>query len=120
MDFPMVTGFIIDPMHTGIEGAFSRWFEGFILVPKEGKLSSAKIEEAYRRIKFFHLCRPFGFDRYVGKLVKITKYTWNAISCTTYYIPFFKEIFIKPILNISCFYSTACCCWEHLTKKQSL
>jgi hypothetical protein len=24
MDFPMVTGFIIDPMHTGIEGAFSR------------------------------------------------------------------------------------------------
>ncbi len=53
IDFPMVTGFIIDPMHTGIEVAFSRRFEGFILVPEEEKLSSSKIDEADRRIKFF-------------------------------------------------------------------
>jgi hypothetical protein len=53
IDFPMVTGFMIDPMHTGIEGAFSRRFQCFILVPEEGKLSSSKIDEADRRIKFF-------------------------------------------------------------------
>ncbi|KAK4007407.1 hypothetical protein OUZ56_012564 [Daphnia magna] len=60
-------GFIIDPMHTGIEGAFSRRFEGFILVPEEGKLSSTKIDEADRRIKFFHVCEPSGDSSMGGR-----------------------------------------------------
>ncbi len=29
INFPMVTGFVIDPMHTVIEGAFGRRLEGF-------------------------------------------------------------------------------------------
>ena len=90
----MVTGFIIEPMHTGIEGAFSWRFEGFILVPEEGKLSSAKIEEADRRIKFFHLCRPFGFDRYVGKLSTCKNYKIHVKRNILYYLlfPLFQGI----------------------------
>ena len=94
MDFSMVTGFIIEPMHTGIEGAFSWRFEGFILVPEEGKLSSAKIEEADRRIKFFHLCRPFGFDRYIGKLSTCKNYKIHVKRNILYYLlfPLFQGI----------------------------
>jgi hypothetical protein len=66
--FPMVTEFFIDHLHTVIERAFGRRLEGFVSVPAEGKLSSAKITGANKRIKFFHLCRPYGFDPYVDKL----------------------------------------------------
>jgi len=48
----MVTGFIIDPMHTEIEGALERRLEGFVFVVREGKLSSQKIAEADMRIQF--------------------------------------------------------------------
>jgi hypothetical protein len=42
----MVTAFIIDPMHTAIDGAFGRRFEGLILVTGEGKLTSSQVAEA--------------------------------------------------------------------------
>jgi hypothetical protein len=55
VNLPMVSGFVIDPMHTVIEGAFGRRLEGFVFVPAEGKLTSKQIAEANKRIKFFHL-----------------------------------------------------------------
>ena len=58
LNFPMVSGFAIDPMHIVIEGAFDQRLEGFVSVPGEGKLRSTQIAEANQRIKFFHLCRP--------------------------------------------------------------
>jgi hypothetical protein len=88
INFPMVTGFVIDPMHTVIEGAFGRRLEGFVSVPAEGKLSTAKITEANRRIKFFHLCRPYGFDRYVGKLEKCKNYKIHVKRNILYYLLF--------------------------------
>ncbi|EFX62643.1 hypothetical protein DAPPUDRAFT_120024 [Daphnia pulex] len=101
IDFPMVTGFIIDPMHTGIEGAFSRRFEGFILVPEEGKLSSSKIDEADRRIKFFRLCRPFGFDRYEGKFSTCKNCKIHVKRNILYYLlyPLFQGIFDETNLE---------------------
>ncbi|KAK4015244.1 hypothetical protein OUZ56_030227 [Daphnia magna] len=74
VNLPMVSGFVIDPMHTVIEGAFGRRLEGFVFVPAEGKLTSTQIAEANKRIKFFHLCRPYGFDRFVDKLEKCKNY----------------------------------------------
>ncbi len=88
INFPMVSGFVIDPMHTVVEGAFGRRLEGFILVPGEGKLSNAKIDEANQRIKYFHLCRPYGFDRYVDKLEKCKNYKIHVKRNILYYLLF--------------------------------
>jgi len=49
LNFPMVSGFVIYPMHTVIEGAFGRRLEGFVSVPGEGKLNSAQISEENQR-----------------------------------------------------------------------
>jgi hypothetical protein len=81
-------------MHTAIAGAFGRRLEGFVFVTEEGKLSSAKIAEADRRIKYFHLCRPYGFDRYVGKLSTCKNYKIHVKRNILYYLlfPLFQGI----------------------------
>ncbi|XP_045026785.1 uncharacterized protein LOC123470533 [Daphnia magna] len=90
----MVTCFIIDPMHTVIEGAFGRRLEGFVFVSGEGKLSTTKIAEADKRIKFFHACRPEEFDRYIGKLSTCKSYKVHVKRNILYYLlyPLFKGI----------------------------
>ena len=94
VNLPMVSGFVIDPMHTVIEGAFGRRLEGFVFVPAEGKLTSTQIAEANKRIKFFHLCRPYGFDRFVDKLEKCKNYKIHVKRNILYYLlfPLFKGI----------------------------
>ena len=95
INFPMVTGFIIYPMHTAIEGALGRRLEGFVFVVGEGKLSSQKIDEADMRIMFFHECRRYEFDRYVGKLSTCKNYKIHVKRIILYYLlyPLFKGIF---------------------------
>ena len=81
-------------MHTVIEGAFGRRLEGFVSIPGEGKLSSAQISEENQRIKYFHLCRPYGFDRYVDKLEKCKNYKINVKRNILYHLllPLFNGI----------------------------
>jgi hypothetical protein len=66
--FPMVTGFIIDPMHTFTAGAFGRRLVGVASVKNEGKLKSSQLTEADNRIRLFKACRPSEFDRYLRSL----------------------------------------------------
>jgi hypothetical protein len=63
-------------------------------VPAEGKLTSTQIAEANKRIKFFHLCRPYGFDRFVDKLEKCKNYKIHVKRNILYYLlfPLFKGI----------------------------
>jgi hypothetical protein len=88
LNFPMVSGFAIDPMHIVIEGAFDQRLEGFVSVPGEGKLRSTQIAEANQRIKIFHLCRPYGFDRYVDKLEKSKNFKIHVKLNILYYLCF--------------------------------
>jgi hypothetical protein len=88
INFPMVTGFVINPMHTVTEGAFGRRLEGFVSVAAEGKLSTAKITEANRRIKFFQMFRAYGFDRYVDKLEKCINNKIHVKRNILYYLLF--------------------------------
>ncbi len=118
----MVTAFIIDPMHTAIDGAFGRRFEGLILVTGEGKLTSSQVAEADKRMKYFHLCLPYGFDRYVGKLATCRNFKTHVKRNILYYFlyPLFKEFLVMTILTISCFCNMGCCYWVHLIESQFL
>jgi hypothetical protein len=109
VNLPMVSGFVIDPMHTVIEGAFGRRLEGFVFVPAEGKLTSTQIAETNKRIKFFHLCRPYGFDRFVDKLEKCKNYKIHVKRNILYYLlfPLFKGILSEMTSNILCCYNMA-------------
>ena len=97
----MVTAFIFDPMHTAIDGAFGRRFEGLILVTGEGKLTSSQVAEADKRMKYFHLCLPYGFDRYVGKLATCRNFKTHVKRNILYYFlyPLFKGILSDDDLN---------------------
>jgi hypothetical protein len=92
LNFPMVSGFAFDPMHIVIEGAFGRRLESFVSVPGEGKLRSTQIAEANQRIKFFRLCRPYGFDRYVDKLEKSKNFKIHVKFNILYYLCFISLI----------------------------
>ena len=89
LNFPMVSGFVIDPMRTVIdEGVFGRRLEGFVSVPGKGKLSTAQIAEENQRIKYFYLCRPYGFDRFVDKLEKCKNCKVHGKRNIFYYLLF--------------------------------
>ena len=64
-DFPMVTGFPIDPLHTMIDGAFGRRIEGFASIPLEDKLSPPLLAVVDQRVKIFKLFKTKEFDRAV-------------------------------------------------------
>jgi hypothetical protein len=49
MGFNMVTGFVIDSMHTMISGAFLRRLDGSASNPLEGKLSSTQLAQVEKR-----------------------------------------------------------------------
>ncbi len=58
MGFNMVSGFLIDSMHTMLSGAFLRRLEGFASYPLEGKMSTYQLAQVEKRLKFFRSCRP--------------------------------------------------------------
>jgi hypothetical protein len=68
LNFPMVTGFVIYPMHTMIEGAFGRRLVGFASVPSEGKLNKTELAEVNTRIAVYKSWKVNDFDRHVGNL----------------------------------------------------
>ena len=54
-EFPMVSGFVVDPMHRLTEGAFGRRLSGIASVKREGKLKPSQLSEVDRRIALFKL-----------------------------------------------------------------
>ncbi|KZS01800.1 Uncharacterized protein APZ42_001432, partial [Daphnia magna] len=93
--FPMVSGFVIDPMHTLTAGAFGRRLIGIASVKSEGKLKSSHIAEVDNRIRLFKACKPSEFDRYLRSLTTCgTKYKHHELrDCMMYNLfPLFDGI----------------------------
>jgi hypothetical protein len=86
MGFNMVTGFVIDSMHTMISGAFFRKLDGFASNPLEGKLSSTQLAQVEKRLKFYRHCHPYEFDRYVGSFSQCGKYKGHVLRQFLYYL----------------------------------
>ena len=77
--FNMVTGFVIDSMHTMISGAFLRKLYGFASNPLEEKLGSTQLAQVEKRLKFYRHCRLYEFDRYVGSFSQCGKYKGHVL-----------------------------------------
>ena len=70
ISWSLVTGFVIDPMHTLTAGAFGRRLVGIASVKKEGKLKPSQLAEVDHRIRLFKSCKPSEFDRYLRSFTK--------------------------------------------------
>lgn len=94
INFPMVTGFVIDSMHTLIEGAFGRRLEGFANIPKEEQLSKSKLAEVESRLAYFKKWKVNDFDRAVGKFENCRKFKCHVKRQFLYYLlyPTFEGI----------------------------
>lgn len=89
INFPMVTGFVIDPMHTLYGGAFRRKLSGFVYSKNEGKLSGALLAKIDARLFMFQKCCPLEFDRFVRSLTQcVNKYKDHELRQFLYYLIF--------------------------------
>lgn len=70
LDFPMISGFIIDPMHTMWAGALGRRLKSFVTRKQEGKLSTLQLAKVDIRLKMIESCTPYEFN---GKLRSLSK-----------------------------------------------
>lgn len=98
INFPMVTGFVIDSMHT-LFGTLRRQLEGIAFNRNEGQISSVKLAAADNRLIIFKLCKPLEFDRHVRPLTKsVSKYKDHELRQMLYYLlyPLFFKILDKP------------------------
>lgn len=86
IDFPMVTGFVVDSMYSVIAGAFMRRIEGFAFVESEGKLRHAQIEQVSQRLKYYRSCRPSEFRNYVSQLLNCRSYKTHEARQLLYYL----------------------------------
>ena len=86
--FKMVSGFVIDTMHTVHLGALLRRLEGFAFKVLEGKLTDDQLSEIERRIEFFRHCRPYDFHRHVDKFSSCSKYKAHVLRQFLYYFLF--------------------------------
>lgn len=73
LNFRMVSGFVIDPMHTFYAGCVGSRFQGIAYKTGEGKLSYSQLAQVDARLKLFELCKPFEFDRFLRSLVRCAK-----------------------------------------------
>ena len=71
--FNMVTGIVIDSMHTVLLGSFLKRLEGFASNPKKGCLSPEKISKIEGRLKFYRFCRSYEFHRHVESFAKCSR-----------------------------------------------
>ena len=75
MGFNMVTGFLIDSMHTMISGAFLRRLDGSASNPLEGKLSSTQLAQVEKRLKFYRHCpsilQVWSLGRFISSMWKV-------------------------------------------------
>lgn len=90
----MVTGFVIDPMHTIWYGNLGRYLRNMSLVAKEGKLSVLQLARVDGRLKFFEKCNPYEFNGKLRSLSKSgNKYKTHEIRRFGYFLyPVFKDI----------------------------
>ena len=70
INFPKVTGFVIDTMHTMWLGNLGRYLRNMALVSKEGKLSALQIARVDARLKIVGYCNPYEFNGKLGSLSK--------------------------------------------------
>lgn len=66
--FCVVSGFVINPMHTMTGGAFGRRIRGLAFKPNEGKLGSDQLKLVDYRINMFRGCKLIEFDRFLRAL----------------------------------------------------
>ena len=101
INFPMVTGFSLDSMHTML-GTVKRALEGIVFFKHEGKLPTEKLKVLDRRLDIFKLCKPLEFDRYVRNLTtSVSSYKDHEIRQFLYYLlyPVFNGILSKEKLD---------------------
>lgn len=101
IDFKMVSGFIIDSMHT-VYGAFSRRLKGISSVKHEGKLKVELLAAVNARLELFAKCKPLEFDRTVRQLTKsVNNYKDAELRQFLYYLlfPVFHKILEKKQLE---------------------
>lgn len=87
LNFPMVSGFIIDPMHTFFAGAFSRRLNGIARKRHEGQVTLLQRQQIEDRLKLYKKCKPYEFDRYVRSLLNCgEKYKFHELRQFLYYL----------------------------------
>lgn len=94
-NFPIISGFVIDPMHTLTAGAFGRKLEGIAHVPSEGKPDGASLGKINSRLELFSQCKPLEFDRHVRNFTAcVCKYKHHELRQFLYYLlyPVFFDI----------------------------
>ena len=72
-NFPMVTGFVVEPMHTFYARCVGGRLKGIACNPNEGKLSSSQLKQVDQRLKLFKKCKPLELERHVRSLSKCAK-----------------------------------------------
>ena len=104
INFPMVTGFVTEPMHTFFAGAFSRRLNGIVRKRHEGRVSTINSKKLEDRLKMFQKWKPCEFDRDVRSLVNCgEKYKFHELRQFLYYLlfPVFEEVLTKDqLVNI--------------------
>ena len=83
VNFPMVTDFTVEVMHTMYIGAFRRRLEGFTSGTSEGKFSTYQIKRINQRLLRFRTCRLYEFDPFVRQ---ITALSIRHTSCVNFCI----------------------------------
>lgn len=95
LNFPMVSGFVLEPMHTFYAGCVGGRLKGIAGKKSEGKLSSSQLAKVDQRLALLKLCKPFEFDRHVRSLSQcVKKYKHHEIRDMLMYIliPVFSGI----------------------------
>lgn len=98
IDFPIITGFVIDSMHTLTAGCLGRRWEGIAKVASEGKIGRDDLNKVNSRLALFEGCKPFEFDRHVRNFSKcVSKYKHHELRQFLYYLlfPVFNGILKK-------------------------
>ena len=94
LNFKMVTGFIIDPMHSFIEGTLGRRIVVFASVPSEEKINKEGLAKANERIPAFKCWKVNDFVRVVGNLSNFGSFKMHVKRQFLYYhlFPVFEGI----------------------------
>lgn len=100
-EFGMVSGFVIDSMHTMEGGAFLRILVNLVHHKEEGGLDKKSLGELDRRIMIVQQCKPNEFDRRVRPLTKCAaKYKHHELRQFLFYLlfPVMKGVLSKERL----------------------
>ena len=93
INFPMVSDFVIDTMHTVWNGAFGGALQDMVHNTAGGKLSAALIQQTDARLKIIEKCTPLEFEGKVRSFSSINKYKTHEIRRLGYlFFPVFHGI----------------------------